>query len=108
MATITLNLGAVGDWESFHDVCLHAFGFPDFYGRNMDAWIDCLSYLDEDGGMCRYKLLAGERLEILLPNFEEFGREYPEICTGLLECTAFVNQRYLASGDIPRLVLIPV
>ena len=108
MATITLNLEAVVDWESFHDVCSRTLGFPEFYGRNMNAWIDCLSYLEEGEGMCRYKLNPGERLDIVMPNFEKFSREFQEICAALLECTAFVNQRYVASGDIPRIALIPL
>jgi hypothetical protein len=108
MATTTLNLEAVVDWESFHDVCSCTFGFPAFYGRNMDAWIDCLSYLVEGDGICKYKLGPGERLDILMPNFEKFSREFRDICIGLLECTAFVNQRYVASGDIPRIGLFPL
>ena len=108
MATITLDLEAVVDWESFHDACSRTFGFPAFYGRNMNAWIDCLSYLPEGDGMCNFKLSSGERLEILMPNFEKFSREFKAICAGLLECTAFVNQRYVAAGDIPRIGLIPL
>jgi len=34
---------AITDWASFHDVFMHTLGFPDFYGRNMDAWIDCMT-----------------------------------------------------------------
>ena len=30
-------------------------GFPGFYDRNMNAWIDCMSYIDELGaGMNSY------------------------------------------------------
>ena len=108
MATITLDLETVVDWKSFHDVCARMLGFPEFYGRNMDAWIDCLSYLEERDGMCSYKLNPGERLDIVLPNFQKFSREYHEIFAALLECTAIVNQRYVASGDIPRIGLIPL
>ena len=31
------------DWDTFHNVFTEAFGFPGFYGRNMNAWIDCLT-----------------------------------------------------------------
>ncbi|HEY4646882.1 MAG TPA: barstar family protein, partial [Steroidobacteraceae bacterium] len=37
----------IHDWASFHDEFNRTFAFPDFYGRNMDAWIDCMSSLDE-------------------------------------------------------------
>ena len=41
----------IRDWESFHDEFHRVFGFPGFYGRNMNAWIDCMTSLDciEDG-----------------------------------------------------------
>lgn len=33
---------------SLHDLFAKAFGFPDWYGRNGDAWIDLMTYLDSD------------------------------------------------------------
>jgi RNAse (barnase) inhibitor barstar len=43
MATAPLNTLAISDWQSLHEESRQAFGFPDFYGMNMDAWIDCLT-----------------------------------------------------------------
>ena len=43
MPTARLNGELFTDWESFHTVSAEVFGFPEFYGRNMNAWIDCLS-----------------------------------------------------------------
>ncbi|MFM0375819.1 barstar family protein [Paraburkholderia strydomiana] len=37
----------IADWPSFHRLFAQIFGFPTFYGSNMDALIDCLSHLDE-------------------------------------------------------------
>ncbi|WP_206361205.1 barstar family protein, partial [Pseudomonas viridiflava] len=42
MAQEDANL--ISDWQTFHNVFAEQFGFPVFYGRNMDAWVDCLSY----------------------------------------------------------------
>ncbi len=40
------------DWDSFHQEFARVFGFPEFYGNNMDAWIDCMSWLsDPEDGM---------------------------------------------------------
>jgi Barstar (barnase inhibitor) len=36
------------DWNSFHDVFSELLGFPEFHGRNMNAWIDCLTDVDDD------------------------------------------------------------
>jgi RNAse (barnase) inhibitor barstar len=47
MATAILDTSRIIDWDTFHAVSREAFGFPDFYGCNLNAWIDCLTYLDE-------------------------------------------------------------
>ncbi|WP_161883865.1 barstar family protein [Deinococcus alpinitundrae] len=67
MAKVTLDTSRIRDWESFHDVSVQTFGFPDFYGRNMDAWIDCLTYLDEGDGMSIVVLGTDELLHIRPP-----------------------------------------
>ena len=33
--------------EELQDFLQEAFGFPDYYGKNLDALYDCLSELDE-------------------------------------------------------------
>ncbi len=41
----------ITDWDTFHDAFAATLGFPGFYGRNMDAWIDCVTSVDRDDGM---------------------------------------------------------
>jgi hypothetical protein len=106
MATVRLDTSSISDWNSFHTTCRETFGFPDFYGRNMDAWIDCLAYLDEGDGMSRFHLGLGETLNIEITDTEPFKSRVPEIFDALVECTAFVNQRYLAAGKSPLLSLV--
>ena len=48
---VEVPMSQIRDWDTFHDTFAQRLGFPDFYGRNMDAWIDCLTYADEDDGM---------------------------------------------------------
>lgn len=107
MAEATLDTAKINDWPSFHAQSAEVFGFPDFYGQNLDAWIDCLTYLPEGDGMSRFVLGPSERLFINLLHFESFSKSQPEICQALSETVAFVNQRYISAGDIPRLVLVP-
>ena len=38
MKRIHIDTARIKDWDSFHNVFAEAFGFPGFYGRNMDAW----------------------------------------------------------------------
>jgi hypothetical protein len=106
MTTVRLDTGSINDWQSFHQVCQRVFGFPAFYGMNLDAWIDCMSYLDEDAGMTRFKLDKGEMLHIEVSGTKSFSRRMPEIFNALVECTAFVNQRYIERGRAPVLSLV--
>ena len=107
MAETTLDTAKINDWQSFHTESANTFGFPDFYGHNLNAWIDCLTYLPDGDGMSRFVLGASEQLFIQLPHFDNFSKTQPEICLAFLQCVADVNQRYLSADDIPRLVLIP-
>jgi RNAse (barnase) inhibitor barstar len=43
---VAIPVDRITDWPSFHDVFQGALGFPSFYGRNMDAWIDCMTSVD--------------------------------------------------------------
>ena len=109
MARIRLDTNAISDWPSFHEECRRALGFPDFYGANMDAWIDCLSYLrDPAAGMSAVALGPDEALEIEIPDAEVFRRRVPEIAAALWDCTAFVNRRYTSDDERAPLVLVPV
>ena len=47
MPIVRIDGSRISDWESFHDVLSEVMGFPEFYGRNMNAWIDCMTSLDE-------------------------------------------------------------
>lgn len=39
---------------------------------NLDAWIDCLSYLDEDDDMSQFRLVVGETSNIEVLDTESF------------------------------------
>lgn len=104
MAFVQLNTTKITGWASFHQVCEEAFGFPDFYGKNMNAWIDCMSSLDEEG-MTKFLLEEDETLFIEITHTEEVNRRVPEIVDALIECTAFVNQRYFETNKKPKIAL---
>lgn len=37
MTLVKLDTRRITDWDTFHDVFAEVFGFPGFYGRNMNA-----------------------------------------------------------------------
>ena len=105
MAEVHLPTDEINDWTSFHLICKQVFGFPDFYGMNLDAWVDCLSDLDEDYRMCRFLLDSNEVLTIDVDNSAEFKRRLPDVFEAMIESAAFVNERYVNDGKLPKLVL---
>jgi len=106
MRIVTIDLSAVIDWESFHAVFAEVMGFPGFYGRNMNAWIDCMSYVDDrDAGMSEVTVEPGEVLTLQLEGIDGFATRCPEQYEALVECTAFVNWRRIEQGDSAVLAL---
>lgn len=105
MAFVQVNTAKITDWASFHQVCQEAFGFPDFYGNNMNAWIDCMSAL-EDIGMTKFSLEKDEILSVEITETEQFKSRLPEIFDSLVDCTAFVNQRYVEADGNPKIAVL--
>ena len=106
MAVVRLDTELITDWQSFHETSRKAFGSPSFYGMNMDAWIDCLSYLYEDNNMTTYHLDKDETLQIEVSAAKSFKTRVPEIFDALVECTGFVNERYVEDGKSRALSLV--
>lgn len=97
--TIRINADLILNHATFHDVFAEVFGFPSFYGRNMNAWIDCLSYLDDPSAeMTAVHVKEGEVLALLIDNAEALKARSPEVFSDLIECAAFVNWRRVQSG----------
>ena len=104
---VKIDLNRIKNWDDFHDVFYEAMGFPGFYGRNMDAWIDCLSYIDDpEAGMSKIIINCGETLELELNGMSQFGDQNPEILYELLLCSGFVNERFIDSGSNTRISII--
>lgn len=49
MPVVRIPYNQIADWDTFHSVFAQVLGFPSFYGKNMNAWVDCLTYLEEPG-----------------------------------------------------------
>lgn len=106
MATVRINGAAITDWDSFHTECQNAFGFPDFYGRTMDAWVDCLSYLRDDDAMSAFRLKTDETLKIEVQDAALLRKHAPEILEEMTFCIGGINERYEDYGEKPALELI--
>ncbi|HTJ53686.1 MAG TPA: barstar family protein [Cyclobacteriaceae bacterium] len=107
MKIVDIETSEIKDWDSFHNYFSKIFGFPDFYGKNMDAWNDCMTYLDEpDSGMTTNISVNKKDYVVLnILNVTEFKQRVPHIYDALVECSAFVNYRRIESGDAPIIFL---
>jgi len=103
---VGLKTDAIYDWTSFHAECQRAFGFPAFYGRTMDAWIDCMSSLRDDDGLVSIRLPAGELLELELADTDALRERVPDLIEELVLATAAVNRRFVENGEAPAIALI--
>ena len=104
---VIIPTGKIVDWETFHNVFDEALGFPGYYGRNMNAWIDCLTYADDaDSGMVANPIANGDLLTLSIVDAAEFKLRCPEIFDALIDCAAFVNYRRREVGDGPVLALL--
>jgi len=109
IAVVTISGKEITDWDSFHEVFQRAMGFPSFYGRNMNAWIDCMTSVDlPDDGMSKVTVANGGVLVVRIEDFPEFSRRCPEQCNALIQCTAFVNFRRVEVGETAVLALMPM
>ena len=102
---VAVDGSRIVDRRSFHDVFAEAFGFPDWYGRNMDAWIDLFTYMDEDEPTTGLSVAAGETVTILVEGAASLRSRVPEVYDALVEAAAFVNWRRIETGGTPYLCL---
>ena len=90
--------------KNFHLKMAEIFGFPDFYGKNLAALIDCLSDLRTFGDeepMTRYSLNDDECLLLNVRNLSKASNDLR--CKFLLALEA-VNTR-LSAGKTPTILV---
>jgi RNAse (barnase) inhibitor barstar len=94
MKRVEIDFVGIKNMEDFHDFFVKRFDFPDFYGKNMAAWIDCV----ED-----YVIEGMTFLEI--KNTRDLKENNQEVISAFLECAAFINYRSIGLGNEPLLII---
>jgi RNAse (barnase) inhibitor barstar len=80
MVLIKVDTRRITNWDTFHRVFAAAFGFPDFYGRNMNAWIDCMTDLDDPGArMTSVHAEPGGVVVLELEHVDNFASRCPDL-----------------------------
>lgn len=94
MATHVIEATNIDSWPKFHDFFARHFDFPTYYGRNMNAWVDCMS-----------DPIESDVMTLLVENVAHLRTVSPDIYDALVECTAFINWRYTKDGGRPHIAL---
>lgn len=105
-AIVAIPVDEIVDWDSFHVVFARELGFPDFYGKNMNAWIDCMTSVDEpEDGMTSVHGTKEAGLLLNLGDCTEFAKRCPEQYEAILDSVGFVNHRRMEAGEEPVISL---
>jgi hypothetical protein len=103
---LILDGHALIGWEAFHTTFATALGFFDGYGRNMDAWNDCMGSIDDPPpGLSEVRILPGEVLTIRIDNATILKKDGPDQWAALVECSGFVNWCRTEEGEPAILAL---
>src|SRR5687767_14438090 len=80
----------------FHTDVSKALGFPDFYGRNLDAFSDSLSdiVIPDEGGTA-----------LILYRYDLFAERLPDVAWHVLDIIEINSRRFLLFGK-PLIALI--
>lgn len=104
--SLEIDMSKVKTWDDWHDVMHEAFGFPDFYGRNLNAWIDCLTSLDEpEDGLTQVHVEKGKIMVLRVKGMSNLQKVDTDMYEALVEDAAFVNHRRLEVGEPAVLAL---
>jgi hypothetical protein len=101
---IVIDLSKITTIKELHVALKKKLEFPDFYGANINALIDCLFGLRfPESQLMGFSLKEGESLilELLYP-----GVPSSEIVFELLRAVESVNDRYLNIGKTPAIFLL--
>lgn len=102
---VKINGKLIRDEASFHKIFAKEFGFPDCYGENLNAWQDCMEYLDEDDGMTKIKVEKGGIIALYIENSAEFYERCPELFQRFLNVCGSINEGRVAIGKPPTIAL---
>ncbi len=81
-----------GGWttsDAFHADVQRALAFPDYYGRNLASWIECLSEVEvpDAGG-----------LVMVLRRYDAFAKAQPQLAQTILDSIESTSRRFLLTG----------
>lgn len=81
---ITIDCGGIATKQELHECIAEALDFPDWYGHNLDALMDCLTDLDETTVILTGCSRVAFDAQDFWDTFEDAERENPNLNVILL------------------------
>ncbi|WP_084361807.1 barstar family protein [Herbiconiux solani] len=92
---IELDASAWNESGAFHDDVSAGFDFPDYYGRNVNALVDCLrDVVAHDYGWDP----ASTGLVVVLRHYDFFASADPDLAQAFLDALARASREALSDG----------
>ncbi|KNZ83789.1 hypothetical protein AFL46_15580 [Providencia stuartii] len=99
-----MNLSLIKTLDDLYDNLSELFGFPDFFGRNCDALIDCWFYLrNPEAGMTNINISADEYLLLEIKNILSADKIIVET---LFTSLKFLSLKCKEINEEPPIVLL--
>ena len=92
--TETINGANIKDWNSFHIEFQEKMGFIEGYGRNTNAWIDCMTDIFTNGdykSLTKYNLNEGDKFILRIVNAEKWKEQNTDIFNAFIEFCIWSN-----------------
>jgi RNAse (barnase) inhibitor barstar len=103
MKIISIDCSKIKCWETFHELFSETLGFPDYYGRNLNALIDCLD--DSEQSTALAKIACNEVFCLFLNEVKILKQHHLDMFIAILDCVMFVNWRAVQAGRAPKIML---
>lgn len=101
---VEIDFSKIEDLNSMHELLKQKFGFPNFYGKNVNALIDCWSSLRHpEDEMAEIALEKDETLDLVVKCLLS---KKGIIVNNFLISILSVNQRYIRRNESPPINLI--
>lgn len=104
---VVIDFSIVNSLNEMHAVLAEVFGFPDFYGKNVNALIDCWSSLRSPEDEMTRITIAQDELVLL----EVKGMTHLDqiMMNHFITAVEGVNERFKEElGQLPMILLLPM
>lgn len=103
---VEIDLRAIKEIGDLHDMLANTFGFPHFYGRNLNALIDCWGSLRvPEDKMTNISVRDDECLLLMVKGLSSSSRE---IFSGLISAVEAANSWEVCLHKKPVIHILPV